>query len=167
MKNAVFWDVVQCRSCVNWRFGGRYRLHLRSRKIRERGTSHLLTLVPRSRIFLLRRWRRYVPQKRRFTQDLNGAISQNKALFICPLRSPTLIRTTSHSISFLYLFLSFISYIFHYYLIYTLLTVNNFWLIYIRGLFFLQISMLAFRTHQNTPHQSVTSPTSDTHALSL
>jgi hypothetical protein len=28
MKNAVFWDVALCRSCVNRRFGGTYRLHL-------------------------------------------------------------------------------------------------------------------------------------------
>jgi hypothetical protein len=28
MKNAVFWDVAPCRSCVNRRFGGTYRLHL-------------------------------------------------------------------------------------------------------------------------------------------
>jgi hypothetical protein len=39
MKNAVFWDVPPCRSCVNRRFGGTYRLHLQGRKIRERGTS--------------------------------------------------------------------------------------------------------------------------------
>jgi hypothetical protein len=39
MKNAVFWDVVPCRFCVNRRFGGTYRLHLQVRKIRERGTS--------------------------------------------------------------------------------------------------------------------------------
>jgi hypothetical protein len=26
MKNAVFWDVAPCRSCVNRRFGGTYRL---------------------------------------------------------------------------------------------------------------------------------------------
>jgi hypothetical protein len=39
MKNAVFWDVVQCSSCVNRRFGGTYRLHLQGRQIRERGTS--------------------------------------------------------------------------------------------------------------------------------
>jgi hypothetical protein len=36
--------------------------------------SHLLTLVPRSRIFLPWRWRRYVPPKRRFTQDLHGIL---------------------------------------------------------------------------------------------
>jgi hypothetical protein len=40
MKNAVFWDVAQCRSFeMNRRFGGTYRLHLQDRKIRERGTS--------------------------------------------------------------------------------------------------------------------------------
>jgi hypothetical protein len=35
MKNDVFWSVAPCR----WRFGGRYRLHLQGRKIRERETS--------------------------------------------------------------------------------------------------------------------------------
>jgi hypothetical protein len=60
-------------------------------KFRERGTSvsrllqtvcsYLLTLVPRSRIFLPWRWRRYVPPKRRFTQDLHGATSQKTAFF--------------------------------------------------------------------------------------
>jgi hypothetical protein len=50
MKNAVFWDVAPCISCVNQCFRGTYRLHLHGRKIRERGTSmscsQLLTLVP-------------------------------------------------------------------------------------------------------------------------
>jgi hypothetical protein len=41
--NAIFGDVAPCSSCVNRRFGGMYRLQLQS---------HLLTLVPRSRIFL-------------------------------------------------------------------------------------------------------------------
>jgi hypothetical protein len=31
MKNAVFWDVAPCRSCVNRRFRGTYRLHLEGR----------------------------------------------------------------------------------------------------------------------------------------
>jgi hypothetical protein len=43
--------------------------------------SHLLTLVPRSQIFLPWRWWRYVPPKRRFTQDLHGATFQ-KIVFI-------------------------------------------------------------------------------------
>jgi hypothetical protein len=38
-KNAFFWDVAQCRSCMNRHFGGTYRLHLQGRKIHERGTS--------------------------------------------------------------------------------------------------------------------------------
>jgi hypothetical protein len=44
--------------------------------------SHLLTLVPRSRIFLPWRWRGYVLSKRRFTQDLRGVTSQKTAFFI-------------------------------------------------------------------------------------
>jgi hypothetical protein len=39
VKNAVFWYVAPCRSCVERRFGGTYRLHLQGRKIRERGTN--------------------------------------------------------------------------------------------------------------------------------
>jgi hypothetical protein len=38
MKNAVFGDVTPCGSCQNWRFGGTYRLHHQSDKIRELGT---------------------------------------------------------------------------------------------------------------------------------
>jgi hypothetical protein len=154
IKNAVFWDVAPCSSCVNRRFGGTYCLHLNGRKIHERGTSvsrwlqtelpvensqlydvnahlvalpcfpqhsytgsgllpahpslrtlplpsphywfpmwptllpflslyswlfstgssvcsHLLTLVPHSRIFLPWRWWRYVPRKHQFTQELH------------------------------------------------------------------------------------------------
>jgi hypothetical protein len=43
---------------------------------------HLLTLVLRWQIFLPWWWRRYVPPKRRFTQDLHGATSQKTAFFI-------------------------------------------------------------------------------------
>jgi hypothetical protein len=39
MKNAAFWDVAACSSCVNRRFGGASRLHLQGRKILERGIS--------------------------------------------------------------------------------------------------------------------------------
>jgi hypothetical protein len=39
VEEAVFWDVAPCRSCVNWRFGGTYRLHLHGRKLRDRETS--------------------------------------------------------------------------------------------------------------------------------
>jgi hypothetical protein len=43
--------------------------------------SHLLTLVHRSRIFLLWRWRRYFPPKRRLKQDLHSATSQKTSFF--------------------------------------------------------------------------------------
>jgi hypothetical protein len=33
MKNAVFWDVAPCISCVNRRFGGTYRLHFHGKKV--------------------------------------------------------------------------------------------------------------------------------------
>jgi hypothetical protein len=39
MKNAVFWDVAPCTSCVNRRSGEMYRLHLQGRKIRVLETS--------------------------------------------------------------------------------------------------------------------------------
>jgi hypothetical protein len=37
LKKAVFWDVAPCRSGVNRRFGGTYRLHIQGRgeKIRK------------------------------------------------------------------------------------------------------------------------------------
>jgi hypothetical protein len=44
-----------------------------------------LTLVARSWIFLLWRWRRYVLPKRRFTHDLQGATSQKTTIFIMRL----------------------------------------------------------------------------------
>jgi hypothetical protein len=37
MKNAVFWDVALCRSSVNRRFGGRYRLRLQGTFLRNVG----------------------------------------------------------------------------------------------------------------------------------
>jgi hypothetical protein len=39
IKNAIFWDVGPCRSCVNPRFRGKYHLHFPGTKIRERETS--------------------------------------------------------------------------------------------------------------------------------
>jgi hypothetical protein len=46
--------------------------------------SHLLTLVPGSRIFLPWRLRRYILPKRRFTQNVHGATSQKAAFIIFP-----------------------------------------------------------------------------------
>jgi hypothetical protein len=56
----------------------------------EQTASHLLSLVPRSRIFLPWRWRRYVLPKRRFIQDLHGATPQKTAFFIV-----TALKTTN------------------------------------------------------------------------
>jgi hypothetical protein len=59
MKNAVFLDVAQCRSCVNRRFGEEliasiFRVEKYIAGCFSTGDSvcsHLLTLVPRSRNF--------------------------------------------------------------------------------------------------------------------
>jgi hypothetical protein len=50
--------------------------------------SHLLTLIPRSRIFLPWRWRWYISLKRRFTQDLHGATFQKPAFISLSLIRP-------------------------------------------------------------------------------
>jgi hypothetical protein len=55
--------------------------------------SHVLTPVPRSRTFLPRRWRRYAPPKRVFTQDLHGATSQKTAFFKHILMRTTICNT--------------------------------------------------------------------------
>jgi hypothetical protein len=61
------------------------------------GCRFLLTLVPRPRIFLPWRWRRYVPPKRRFAQDLHGATSQKAEFFsmkhLVSLHEPLDIKT--------------------------------------------------------------------------
>jgi hypothetical protein len=75
MKNVVFWDVALFRSCVNRRFG---RTYLTGGSV----CSHLLMLVHRSRIFLPWRWKRYIPPKRRLTQDLHIATSQKTTFLI-------------------------------------------------------------------------------------
>jgi hypothetical protein len=54
IKNAVFWDVAPCRSCVNRRLKGKHRLHLQGRKIRERGTSVSRWLRPQYEHSLLK-----------------------------------------------------------------------------------------------------------------
>jgi hypothetical protein len=59
--------------------------------------SRWLTLVPRSRIFLPWRWRRNVPPKRRFTQDLHGTTSQKAAFFIV-----TAVKTSNPTCQFMF-----------------------------------------------------------------
>jgi hypothetical protein len=49
LKNVVFWDVALCRSCVNRRFGGTYRLHLQGRKIREKSSETSVNTRPTQR----------------------------------------------------------------------------------------------------------------------
>jgi hypothetical protein len=62
-KNAVSWDVTPCRYCV------------KCLQPRAHAGSSLAIILP---------WncRRYIPPKRRFTQDLHGASSQKTAIFI-------------------------------------------------------------------------------------
>jgi hypothetical protein len=90
MKNAVFWDVEPCRSCLNWCFGGTYRFHVQGRKIRERGTSVsrcLHTTDTCSRWFLARGffytedegW--YFRPIRRLRQNLHDTTSQKTEFF--------------------------------------------------------------------------------------
>jgi hypothetical protein len=66
-----------------------YRLQSAKLPLRTVNCSHLLTMVPRSRIFLPWRCRRYVPPKRQFTQDLHGATSQKTAFFIVTAAKPS------------------------------------------------------------------------------
>jgi hypothetical protein len=65
--------------------------HLQSRKIRERGTSEQVA----SR-------RRYVPPKRRFTQNLHGATCQKTAFFVMFLE---IFKYIAGTLLFLLLFL--------------------------------------------------------------
>jgi hypothetical protein len=102
MKNALFWNVALCISCVYRRFGGTYRLRLQGWEIRVRGTSvnrwlqakppventqHKHTQPPAHvgsslADFLPWRWRRYVPPKRWLTQYLHSATYKKTAFFI-------------------------------------------------------------------------------------
>lgn len=65
---------------MNRRFGRKHRLNLQGDQVAAVCT-HVLTLVPRSRIFLPWRWRRYISPKRRFTQDIHNATSQKTEFF--------------------------------------------------------------------------------------
>jgi hypothetical protein len=59
MKNAVFWDVALCGSCLNRRFGGTCRLHLQG------GKNQLVTALATrsSESSLIRRpTRRHIPE---------------------------------------------------------------------------------------------------------
>jgi hypothetical protein len=62
--------------------GDRNLLHLYHWLSCRRQCQYVRHLHHRSRIFLPWRWRRYVPPKRRLTQELHGATSQKTAFFI-------------------------------------------------------------------------------------
>jgi hypothetical protein len=74
MKNAVFWDVAPCRSCVNCRFGGMYRLH-QGRQVRN-VNSH----------------------------DLHGTTSQKTTFCICCHRNPFTEQLPSDSLGIVHVF---------------------------------------------------------------
>jgi hypothetical protein len=74
-RNAVFWDVVPWRYCINRRFGGTYRLHLTtcSRWFLARGFFFFSSTLKMEAIRF---------PKRRFIQYLHYATSQKTAFFI-------------------------------------------------------------------------------------
>jgi hypothetical protein len=74
MKNAFFWDVAPCRSCVNLLIGETYRLHLQGRKIRERGTSVSRWLTLEMEVIH--------SSETSVHTNLHGATSQKTAFFI-------------------------------------------------------------------------------------
>jgi hypothetical protein len=74
MKNSALWDVALCRSCLNRRFGRTYYLKFASEEPAWTWAGSSFAN------FLPWRWRRYVVPKRRFTQDLHKATSQNTTL---------------------------------------------------------------------------------------
>jgi hypothetical protein len=64
MKNAVFWDVAPCRSCVNRRFWETYRLHLQGKKnTQARNQREQVAADTCSRWFLVRGF--FLPWRRR------------------------------------------------------------------------------------------------------
>jgi hypothetical protein len=86
MKNPIFWEVMPCGSCKNWRFRGRIAYIIRVTRIGLLGTMLVVT-SKRSKLrkilfspFLSPwRWRRYVHPKRRFLQEPCGITSQKTA----------------------------------------------------------------------------------------
>jgi hypothetical protein len=97
MKNVDFWDVAPCRSCVNRRFGGKYRIHRRVENPASEEPAWAggcrFTLVPRSRGFLPCRWMWYFLPKRRFTQGLHGVTSQKT-----PPWKPQILRPSGNAL---------------------------------------------------------------------
>jgi hypothetical protein len=59
--------------------------------------SHLLTLVPRWRIFIPWRWRLYVPPKRRLTQDRHSVTPQKTTSFMFRVCLSTSVYASGYS----------------------------------------------------------------------
>jgi hypothetical protein len=107
LKSTIFWDITPCSPLsVNWRFGGTYRLHLQDRKNKLGKKLVWKQVASRSLFFLLWRWRRYVPPKRRLTLNgLHCVISQKMVLFITTAvttSNPTYIKLAGSLIEFRY-----------------------------------------------------------------
>jgi hypothetical protein len=79
MKNAIFWDVAPCRSCVNRRFGRTYRLHLQGRRIRERGTSVSEQVAQSAATFS--RW--FLSRRFFYPEDGGIRVSESKFVVLC------------------------------------------------------------------------------------
>jgi hypothetical protein len=89
IKSTIFWDRTPCSPLkVNRRFGGTYRLYLQGRRVsRARNQCEISWQAEK-----FRRWRRYIPPKRRLTfNGLHGVISQKTVHFII-----TAMRTSNH-----------------------------------------------------------------------
>jgi hypothetical protein len=80
MKNTVFWDVTPFGSCKNRVSEERSASIIRVTRIGE-----LATWAETSNRYRLRRWKRYVPPKRRFFQEPHGVTSQKTAFLIFKL----------------------------------------------------------------------------------
>jgi hypothetical protein len=51
LRGAIFWDKTQCNPLkVNLRFGGKHRLHLQGRKVRQAGSHHAAGSKQRNRL---------------------------------------------------------------------------------------------------------------------
>jgi hypothetical protein len=81
-------------------FASSCRLSRQSKTPSQGVCSHLLMMVPPSRIFLPWTWWRYILLKDRFTQELHGVTSQKTAFFIV-----TAVKTSN--LTYLFLFVHF------------------------------------------------------------
>jgi hypothetical protein len=109
-KSTIFWDITPCGPLkANWRFGGTYCLHLQDREtsrarnqVESRWQAGLWWFLARL-IYRSRKWRRYIPPKRRLSLNgLHGVISQKTVvlslLFVVYLMTLTVTHITSRRI---------------------------------------------------------------------